>query len=89
MEAKTKFIQKLADTLVKKGKQMKYAELANELNKKGFLTTRGYSFNVGGRGIAKLVSAVWYRLDEQGLTGDRNNVEVSFTDENGQLPHYQ
>lgn len=82
MEAKTKYISKVANSLVKQGKQMTFDQLATDLNTNGHKTSYGSPY-IGGRGVAKLVDAVYWRLDAQGLKTERDNVAASFTDANG------
>ena len=82
MVAKTDYIKKLAGTLSKSGSFMTFDQLANDLNKKGFQTTYGTPYS-GGRGVARLVDAVYQRLDAQGLTKERDLVAYVFTNANG------
>lgn len=57
---------------------MTFDQLATLLNANGYTTEYGSPFT-GGRGVAKLVHAIWDRLDAQGLIAERDAVVASFT----------
>jgi hypothetical protein len=82
MIPKTNHIGKLANLLASQGRTMTFDQLASDLNANGFKTTRGAPYQ-GGRGVAKLVDAVYWRLDAQGRLSDRDDVAQRFTDANG------
>ena len=78
MVAKTNFVKNLAVSLQRQGKTMTFDQLASTLNANGYPTEYNSPFN-GGRGVAKLVHAIWDRLDAQGLIPERDAVAASFT----------
>ncbi|MGC4058200.1 MAG: hypothetical protein QM743_08795 [Chitinophagaceae bacterium] len=86
MIAKTDYIKKLADRLVKQGKKMTFDQLAADLNAKGFRTTYGSAYN-GGRGVAKLVDSVYHRLENSGSDTDADNVALAFTNSYGNFAY--
>lgn len=83
MVNKTSYISSLAKGLINNGKTITFDELAIELNKNGFLTSYGTVYN-GGRGVAKLVDAVYHRLK---LKSEKKAVAHAFTNSNGEFAY--
>ena len=82
MNEKKDYIKDLAVSLGHQGIYWTFDQLANDLNSKGFVTSYGTPY-IGGRGVAKLVSAVYKRLDAQGLNREKDLVATVFTNANG------
>lgn len=83
MGSKVDYIKNLAANLKRRGRSMTFDQLAADLNANGIQTTYDTPYT-GGRGVAKLVRSVYYRLDGQGLDVDAENVAERFTNANGE-----
>lgn len=85
MIKKTKFIAELAKDLESRKETKTGQQLVDILNTKGFRTSYNTEYS-GGRGIYRLLDAVYNRLKEESGEGegtDAHNVAVSFTDATG------
>ena len=79
------FVKTLADQLNTQGKTISLADLAATLNRFGFTTGRGTPYQIGGRGIAKVVSATYVYVESGLGLGDLGAapVALAFKDQNG------
>jgi len=80
---KKEFIKDLALDLKSKGEKMIAPDLCDELNKKGYTTDSGNSFDRQGRGIYKLLSGTYKTLKDQGKNDEAEAVAEAFTKPDG------
>ena len=73
----------LAEFLTHHGMKMSGEELADHLNRNGFLTSSGAEY-AGGRGTYKLIRETWHWLnDDLGLPGEAKKVADAFVKPDG------
>lgn len=80
------YIRDLGVRLYDTNKTISCQELSECLNSKKFTTQRGESYK-GGRGIYKLVGAVYRWLCDEGLEDDAYKVAMAFTKIDGSYAH--
>ncbi len=88
--SKYDYITELGKFLSDHDKVMSFSALARHLNQNGFKTSWGtyYVDTVrGGRGIAKLITAVYNRLDVKGKPEEARKVAKSFVTESGKFAY--
>lgn len=83
MNRKKLYVWRLAAFLHANGTQMSGDELADHLNRNGFLTSYGTEFE-GKRGIYKLVRETWRWVKEDlGLDAEAENIARTFVKPDG------
>lgn len=83
MEEKKLYIWRLAEFLDRYNMKMSAEELANHLNRNGFLTSYGTEYQ-GGRGTYKLISETWHWInDALKLPDEARKVSHSFVKSDG------
>lgn len=86
MSAKKVYVWKLADFLSQHKMKMSGEELADHLNRNGFLTGYGTEYQ-GGRGTYKLIRETWILLNETlGLPDEAKKVYDAFCKPDGSHP---
>lgn len=77
------YIYKLAEFLFHHDKRMSGEELAEHLNRNGFLTNYGEEYQ-GGKGTYKLISQTWHWLDDDlQLPEEARKVATAFVKPDG------
>jgi hypothetical protein len=83
MNKKKLYIWHLAAFLNQHGKTMSGEELADHLNRNGFVTSYGTEYS-GGRGTYTLIKATWSWLhNDLGLKGESEHVANAFVKPDG------
>jgi hypothetical protein len=86
MSAKKFYVWKLADFLSRNSMKMSGEELADHLNRNGFLTGEGKEYQ-GGRGTYKLIRETWIWLhDALGLPSEAKKVYEAYCKPDGSHP---